>query len=329
MLFLEPFAAKRYHVPHYLYGITSERPAMIVKGTVTAAEAGKRLDDAAALLFPALSKSRIRRIIDLGGCAVNETMVRVASRTLREGDGIILGVMEPGRFQDLAYGREDILHEDADVVAVCKPAGFNSQRTPYQLKGTVEYAVGAYLRENGSEEPVRIVHRLDRGTSGVMLFPKNRRAAARLSSLLKDGYMEKRYLALVTGEVGEREWFVDAPIAKVGVSRYGVATPGKEARTEFRILAAEGRAALVEARPLTGRTHQIRVHLAHSGLPIVGDTTYDGVAASRLMLHCRSMAYPGEDGRTVVVTAPPDTEFAEVCRRFGLRIEDRGSRSED
>lgn len=296
---------------------------MILKGTVTAAEAGKRLDEAAALLFPALSKSRIRRIIDLGGCAVNETMVRVASRTLREGDGILLGVMEPERFRELAYGREDILYEDDDVLAVCKPAGFNSQRTPYQLKGTVEYAVGAYLRGKGSEEAVRIVHRLDRGTSGVMLFPKNRRAAAHLSSLLKDGQVEKRYLALVTGEVEEREWVVDAPIAKVGVSRYGVATPGKEARTEFRVRAAAGRAALVEARPLTGRTHQIRVHLASGGLPIVGDTTYGGEAASRLMLHCRSMAYPGEDGRTVEVAAPPGADFAEVCRAFGLRVEER------
>jgi RluA family pseudouridine synthase len=303
--------------------IHHERAAMILRGTVTAAEAGKRLDDAASLLFPSLSKSRIRRIIDLGGCAVNETMVRVASRTLREGDGIILGVMEPGRFQDLVYGREDILHEDSDVVAVCKPAGFNSQRTPYQLKGTVEYAVGAYLKENGSEEPVRIVHRLDRGTSGVMLFPKNRRAAARLSSLLKDGLVEKRYLALVTGEMEAREWVVDAPIAKVGVSRYGVATPGKEARTEFRVLAAERGSALVEARPLTGRTHQIRVHLAHSGFPIVGDSTYGGASAPRLMLHCGSMAFPGDDGRTVSVSAPPDTEFVEVCRTFGLRIEEK------
>jgi RluA family pseudouridine synthase len=303
---------------------TDERHSMILKGIVTVAEAGKRLDDAAALLFPTLSKSRIRRIIDLGGCAVNETMVRVASRPLREGDGLILGVMEPERFRDLVYTRQDIIHEDKDLVAICKPAGFNSQRTPYQLKGTVEYAVGVYLQEAGIGEPVRIVHRLDRGTSGVMLFPKNRRAAARLSALLKDGLMEKRYLALVTGETGAEEWFVDAPIAKVGSARYGVATPGKEARTEFRILAEGGGAALVEARPLTGRTHQIRVHLAHSGLPIVGDSTYGGAAAPRMMLHCRSMSFEDEGGAICTVSAPPDGEFMEVCRGFGLGMEERG-----
>lgn len=297
---------------------TDERHTMILKGIVTAGEAGKRLDEAVALLFPALSKSRIRRIIDLGGCAVNETMVRVASRQLREGDGVILGIMEPERFRDLVYTREDILHEDKELVAICKPAGFNSQRTPYQLKGTVEYAVGVYLKEKGIEEPVRIVHRLDRGTSGVMLFPKNRQAAARLSALLKDGLMEKRYLALVTGEPEAAEWTVDAPIAKVGTSRYGVATPGKEARTEFRVLAAAGGATLVEARPLTGRTHQIRVHLTHSGLPIVGDSTYGGVAAPRMMLHCRSMAFEDEGGTLCTVTGPPDDEFLSVCREFGI-----------
>ena len=297
---------------------------MILKGIVTAGEAGKRLDEATAILFPALSKSRIRRIINLGGCAVNDTMVRVASRPLREGDGVILGIMEPERFRDLVYTREDILYENSELVAIGKPAGFNSQRTPYQLKGTVEYAVGVYLKEEGIEEPVRIVHRLDRGTSGVMLFPKNRRAAARLSALLKDGLMEKRYLALVTGKPEAEEWTVDAPIAKVGTSRYGVATPGKEAQTEFRILAEGEGAALVEARPFTGRTHQIRVHLAHSGLPIVGDSTYGGVAASRMMLHCRSMAFEDEGGTLCTVTGPPDDEFVEVCRTFGLRVEERG-----
>lgn len=291
---------------------------MILRGTVGAGEAGKRLDEAAGILFPALSKSRIRRIIDVGGCAVNETMVRVASRQLRRGDGIILGVMEPERFRELVYAGKDILHEDGELVAVCKPAGFNSQRTPYQLKGTVEYAVGVYLKEKGIEEPVRIVHRLDRGTSGVMLFPKNRQTAARLSALLKEGLMEKRYLALASGEPEERRWIVDAPIAKIGSARYGVAAPGKEARTEFTVLAAAGGAVLLEARPFTGRTHQIRVHLAHAGLPIVGDATYGGMAASRLMLHCWSMAFALHEGAPRTVTAPLDDEFRSVCRQFGV-----------
>jgi RluA family pseudouridine synthase len=292
---------------------------VILKSRVTESQAGMRLDEGSALLFPTLSKSRIRRIIDVGGCSVNGVMVRVASRTLHTGEEIHLGVMEPERFRDLVYSRDDILHEDGDLLAVRKPAGFNSQRTPYQLKGTVEYAVGIYLKGEGIGEPVRIIHRLDRGTSGVMLFPKNRRAAARLSQLLKEGKVEKRYLALVTGTPPREEWLMDAPIAKIGASRYGVAMPGKAAATEFRVIDSAGGAALVEARPLTGRTHQIRVHLSCSGLPIVGDRVYGGVAAVRMMLHCRSMAFPDEKGKTVTVTAPPDEEFAAVCRAFAVK----------
>lgn len=298
---------------------------MILKNRVGDGQEGMRLDDGAALLFPGLSKSRIRRIIDLGGCSVNGVMARVASRALRSGEEIHLGVMEPERFRELAYSRSDLLYEDEELLAVCKPAGFNSQRTPYQLKGTVEYAVGVYLKGEGSREPVRIIHRLDRGTSGVMLFPKNRRAAARLSGLLKEGLVEKRYLALVTGTAPAEEWFVDAPIAKVGTSRYGVAVPGKDARTEFRVIDSAGDVVLLEARPLTGRTHQIRVHLSYSGLPIVGDDVYGGTAAPRMMLHCRSMAYADGGGNSVTVSAPPPEDFTEICRTFGTRYADGGN----
>ncbi|MRR54282.1 MAG: RluA family pseudouridine synthase [Deltaproteobacteria bacterium] len=291
---------------------------MILKETVAAAQAGMRLDDGAALLFESLSKTRVRRIVDLGGCTVNGVMVRVASRTLRRGDEIVLGVMEPERFRELVYTAESILYEDDEVVGICKPAGFNSQRTPYQLKGTVEYAIGVYLKCAAHGDPVRIIHRLDRGTSGVMLFPKNRAAAARLSRLLKEGRVEKRYLALVGGSPPAGEWLVDQPIAKVGSARYGVARPGKEAQTGFRLVAQGEGAALLEARPLTGRTHQIRVHLEHCGLPIVGDSTYHGVAAPRMMLHCRSMTFEGRDGRVVTVTAGPDDEFRQICGQMGV-----------
>lgn len=297
---------------------------MILNATVGSAAAGMRLDEGGALLFPDLSRSRIRKIIDLGGCAVNGVMCRVASRALKEGDTVTVGVMEPGRFRELVWSGEDIIYQDADVLAVRKPAGFSSQRTPYQLKGTVEYAVGVYLKGQGIDGPVRIVHRLDRGTSGVMLFPKNRAAAALLSDQLKEGRVGKLYLALVSGSPAEDRWLVDEPIAKVASARYGVARPGKEARTELRVLARGEGATLLEARPLTGRTHQIRVHLAHCGLPIVGDATYGGAKAPRLMLHCGSMVFRDKQGREIAVTAPVDGEFEEVCREFSVDAADNG-----
>jgi RluA family pseudouridine synthase len=182
----------------------------------------------------------------------------------------------------------------------------------------VEYAIGVYLKCGASGEPVRIIHRLDRGTSGVMLFPKNRTAAARLSLQLKEGRVEKRYLALVSGVPPAGEWLVDQPIAKVGSARYGVARPGKEAQTGFRVVAQGDGAALVEARPFTGRTHQIRVHLAHCGLPIVGDSTYGGVGAARMMLHCCSRAFEGRDGGVITVTAGLDEEYRQICGQEGV-----------
>ncbi len=293
---------------------------MILRGFAGPEQAGLRLDDGAKALFPQLSKGEVRRIIDWGGCAVNDVMVRVASRTLREGDELILGVMEAERCVELAYTAADMLYEDRDYLAVNKAAGLNSQRTPYQLKGTVEYAVDRYLKSQGSGEPARVIHRLDRGTSGVMFFPKHKKAATHISYLLKTGGVEKIYWALVPGRPEADTWTVDAPIAKLNKFRYGVALPGREARTEFRVLATGRGATLVEARPLTGRTHQIRVHLVHTGLSIIGDQPYGGLPAPRMMLHCRAMSFKTRDCREVRAEAPVDAAFVAVCAEYGIEV---------
>lgn len=293
---------------------------MILRAVAGAGLAGKRLDEGAAALFPQFSKARIRRIIDLGGCRVFRSVVRVASRPLKKGDVVTLAATDPDPAGDLAYAGEDLLVDDPEYLAVNKAAGLYCQRTPYQLKGTVEFAVGRHLASRGIAEPARVIHRLDRGTSGVMIFPKTRRAAARFASLLKDGAVEKIYWALVPGLPETEAWTVDAPIARLGKSRFGVAASGRMARTAFRVLAAGRETALLEARPLTGRTHQIRVHLAYGGLPVVGDDRYGGATAPRLMLHCRSMAFPAADGRRIAASAPPDEAFTDACRRCGITL---------
>ena len=271
-----------------------------------------------SLIFEAMSKSEARRIIDRGGCAVNSTMVRVASRTVKAGDIVEAGVMETGRFRELTLPPEALLYEDKALIAVNKPAGVNTQRTPYQLKGTLEYWVAEYFRQQGSAEPARVIHRLDRGTSGVMLFPKHKQAAAWLSKHFHDGTVDKRYLALVSGVPTRDSWIVDGAIGKLGTSRYGVMAEGRSALTEFRLLSASGGFSLVEARPQTGRTHQIRVHLEASGLPIVGDATYGGAQAGRMLLHCVSLALKDEKGGTISVAAPLDSIFEEWIREKGL-----------
>lgn len=286
---------------------------MILVERVGAEQAGMRLDDGAKLIFPQFSKGEIRRIIDWGGCNVSQALVRVASRTLKEGDEIALGVMDQERCVELVYGKKELLYEDKDFLAVYKAAGFNSQRTPYQLKGTVEYAVDCYLKAIGLKEPARVVHRLDRGTSGVMFFPKHKQAATLISQLLKDGKVQKTYWALVAGSPDQEQWRVDAPIDKVSKFKFSVAQSGRPARTLFRVLGEGGGVTAIEARPLTGRTHQIRVHLSHSGFPIIGDESYGGVPAPRMMLHCRSMSFTGFKGKLIEAVAPPDAEFAALA----------------
>ena len=291
---------------------------MIFKKTIGAGLAGRRLDEALPALFEALSRSEARRIIDRGGCAVNSAMVRVASRQVREGDVIEVGVMETGRFRELVLPPDSLLYEDDDLIAVNKPAGVNSQRTPYQLKGTLEYWVAEYFRQQGINEPARVIHRLDRGTSGVMLFPKQKQAAARLSSFFHDGLVEKRYLALVCGRSAQESWAVDGAIGKVASARYGIMAGGRSALTNFHRLACTDDYSLVEAVPLTGRTHQIRVHLESSGLPIVGDATYGGEPAVRMMLHCASLAFKNGKGVAICVNAPLDEAFQGFMREKGF-----------
>jgi len=290
---------------------------MILVARVDAEQAGMRLDDGAKIIFPQLSKGEIRRIIDWGGCNVSQALVRVASRPLKEGDEIAFGAMEQERCIELVYSKKDLLYEDKDFLAVYKAEGFNSQRTPYQLKGTVEYAVECYMKSLGLKDPSRVVHRLDRGTSGVMFFPKHKQAATLISNLFKEGRVEKTYWALVSGSPDQSEWSVNAPIDKVSKFRYGVGQAGKPARTLFRVIGEGAGVTAIEAKPLTGRTHQIRVHLSHSGFPIIGDESYGGIPAPRMMLHCRSMRFTGFKGKVIEAVAPPDAAFAGMAPFLG------------
>jgi RluA family pseudouridine synthase len=291
---------------------------MIIRKTIENEQSGLRLDDAIAMLCSGVSKSEARRIIDRGGCTVNVSLVRVASRSVKTGDVIEIGVIEKGRFFDLVLPPEALLYEDDELIAVNKPAGINSQRTPYQLKGTLEFWVTEYFRSQGSAESARVVHRLDRGTSGAMLFPKHKKAAAWLSSCFQNGLVDKRYLALVSGISEQESWVVDAPIGKVASARYGIVPGGKSSVTEFRIISSTENNSLVEARPLTGRTHQIRVHLAESGLPIIGDSTYGNASAERMMLHCSVMTFQNPAGKEIQITAPLDESFKKRVTELQL-----------
>jgi 23S rRNA pseudouridine1911/1915/1917 synthase len=177
-----------------------------------------------------------------------------------------------------------ILYEDRAVLAIDKPPGWmlvpeGWQKTSRNLQAAVISSITAgdfWARSRGLKF-LRYVHRLDANTSGVLLFSKSQGAVSVISELFEDRKMEKTYLAVVAGEPQEEEWLCQFKVGsdprQAGRMRIDL-RGGTSAETQFKVLDRQGGRALIEAKPLTGRTHQIRVHLAGCGLPIVGDELY-------------------------------------------------------
>lgn len=183
-----------------------------------------------------------------------------------------------------------ILFEDADLIAVDKPPGLPTVPTADPARPSLVRQLEAELRERGFRGTLGVHQRLDRDTSGVVMFTKTPEANPGLARQFAAGEVRKTYLALVARprRTLREAWSVESRIGRVGKGRMAsVATGGQPARTDFRLVGRWPLALLVEARPRTGRTHQIRVHLAESGLPVLGDAVYGGVSrgAERSLLH--------------------------------------------
>jgi RluA family pseudouridine synthase len=193
--------------------------------------------------------------------------------------------MSKPNYAELPNGeRIPILYEDRSVLAIDKPAGwmlvpFNWQKTSRNLQAALTSSIAArdfWARSRGLKY-LRFVHRLDADTSGVLLLAKSPGAVRTLGALFESRRMEKTYLAVVLGVPNAREWTCRLKLAPdpAAVGRMRVdARHGKEAETHFRVLQSNGGMTLIEVLPVTGRTHQIRVHLAESDHPVVGDPLY-------------------------------------------------------
>ncbi|MCU0987850.1 MAG: RluA family pseudouridine synthase [Acetobacteraceae bacterium] len=261
----------------------SEGPAADTREMVAGpADASQRLDRWLATGMGGLSRSRVKALIEAGQVTRDGTPVRDPSEPVRPGARYALTVPPPAPATPAAQAMElAVLHEDAHLIVLDKPAGLVVHPAPGNLDGTL---VNALLAHAGEDLPViggavrpGIVHRLDKDTSGVMVVAKSDRAHQALSEAFAARDLERVYLALVWGVPAEAEFRIEAPIGRHPVDRKRMAvTPkGKPAATRVRLLRAHGAAvSLVACRLETGRTHQIRVHLAHAGHPLVGDPVY-------------------------------------------------------
>lgn len=226
----------------------------------------------------------------------------------------------------LATAAVRVLYEDAELLAVDKPAGMVVHPAYRHPEGTLADLVFARQAASGESRPW-LLHRLDRETSGVVLFAKTESARRALVRQFERRSVQKLYLALASHELPTTCGSVDLPLARDEADRRRVVvhTSGQTAVTRFATIEVRHGLALLLVRPVTGRTHQIRAHLAHLGAALVGDQTYVAsedsreVGAARSLLHAWriEVLHPG-DGTPLVVTAPLAPDFADVLVRLGF-----------
>jgi len=297
-----------------------------VKETVPRALDGERVDRVVAFLT-GLPRSEVADLVANGGVRLDGAAVRARSRRVAEGDVVEIDVPEAA---DSSHPIADptvevpVVHADEHVIVVDKPAGLVVHPGAGQRQGTLVHGLlHLYpdLADVGDRERPGIVHRLDKGTSGLMVVARTPLALAALTAQLKRRDVERRYLALVVGEVGEGRGVVDAPIGRSArqPTRMAVTARGRAARTRYEVLeryTGPVAATLLECRLETGRTHQVRVHLAAIGHPVVGDTRYgrtDALAMKRPFLHAHELAFDHPaDGSRRRFHSPLPLDLAEV-----------------
>lgn len=295
---------------------------------LTLDRSGERLDAALARLVPELSRSQAQRLIEQGAVTCGSRPVK-KNEKLQSGDTLTLTLPE---VQETALEAQDIpldvCYEDADVIVVNKPKGLVVHPAPGHPDGTLVNALLAHCGDSlsgiGGERRPGIVHRIDKDTSGLIIAAKNDFAHASLAAQLKDHSLARTYVCIVCGNIREESGVIDAPIGRHPADRKKMAVTEKNSRsavTHWRVLERFGGYTLVECRLETGRTHQIRVHMAYRGHPILGDMVYGHkkpeLGQDSQCLHARELTFVHpRSGERVTVSCGLPAYFEQLLQKL-------------
>jgi len=275
-------------------------------------------------MIPTLSRAFAGKLIEQGRVQVNGVPVLKAGYKMRANDVVLIDFdeKEEAKIPDIEL---PILYEDDDCVVINKPIGvLTHSKGAFNPEATVatwlrrRLAKGEWQSTTDLSGNARagIVHRLDRATSGVMICAKSPTALSWLQKQFSLRKAKKHYVAVVTGQLPHEHAVIDMPIERnpKKPQTFRVGANGKHAITEYKVLRTSGNLSLVELTPQTGRTHQLRVHLAQLGHPIVGDTLYAGHPAERMYLHALSLeiTVPSRERLTFSSTLP--AEFDKLMK---------------
>ena len=255
-----------------------------------------------------ISRSLWQKYIKAGHVSVNQRVVTAPKFEIDETDEIAINLPE----QEQANAELPILYEDDDVMVVNKPSGLLTHaKGGLSTEPTVAEIIRPQTSFASDTDRPGIVHRLDRDTSGILIIAKTADAAAHLQRQFAQRTAKKTYLAVTDGVPKLAAAKIDLPIGRnpPAPSTFRVDPNGKPAQTTYRVLAATDNQALIELKPTTGRTHQLRVHMAHLNTPILGDRVYGKPNASRLMLHAYKLEITLPSGERKTFEAPVPEEF--------------------
>ncbi|MCL0102202.1 RluA family pseudouridine synthase [Dehalococcoidia bacterium] len=296
--------------------------------SLVATETGPRLDQFLAARLGTLTRSHLKKLIEDGHVKVSGNTPKPSTR-LKIGDTISVIVPNPEPTTLIPQAMPlNVVHEDKDLLVIDKPAGLTVHPGPGHPDHTLVNAVLAHCPDlTGIKGTVRpgIVHRLDKETSGLIIVAKNDHSQTILSAQMKNREIHKHYLALVRGIVPFEFQAIDAPIGRdlQNRKRMAVTTNGRQAKTECRTVEKREAHTLLKCKLITGRTHQIRVHLASIGHPVIGDPIYGrkDPLLQRQFLHAASLCFQHPTtGLPIKCQAPLPPDLKALLEQLGFTI---------